>query len=509
MITGEIRNKIDALWDTFAAGGLTNPLEVIEQITYLMFIHDLDDADNIHIKESTMLGIPYDSIFEGEVNVGDKTIDGKQLKWSVFRDFPAEKMFSLMNDYVFPFIKNLHDDKDSAYSKYMGDAIFKLPTAGLLSKVVDSLDDIYKTMDDLQSQEQENNHRADVRGDVYEYLLRKLENAGRNGQFRTPRHIIKMMVELMDPSPDDTIADPACGTSGFLVSAAEYLKDNKENEVLLNPTNKEHYMNDMFTGYDMDRTMLRIGAMNMMTHGITNPHIEYRDSLSDQNPDTEKYSLILANPPFKGSLDADTVSADLLKVCKTKKTELLFLALFLRMLKIGGRCACIVPDGVLFGSSKAHKEIRKKLVEDNRLEAVISMPSGVFKPYAGVSTAVLIFTKTGGHGGTDKVWFYDMSADGLSLDDKRTPVEENDIPDIIERFKNMDNEVGRKRTDKSFLVDKAEIADNNYDLSINRYKEIEYVPVEYPPTEEILAEIMKLDAEATKDLQELKNMLGK
>lgn len=276
MITGEIRNKIDALWDTFAAGGLTNPLEVIEQITYLMFIHDLDDADNIHIKESTMLGIPYDSIFEGEVNVGDKTIDGKQLKWSVFRDFPAEKMFSLMNDYVFPFIKNLHDDKDSAYSKYMGDAIFKLPTAGLLSKVVDSLDDIYKTMDDLQSQEQENNHRADVRGDVYEYLLRKLENAGRNGQFRTPRHIIKMMVELMDPSPDDTIADPACGTSGFLVSAAEYLKDNKENEVLLNPTNREHYMNDMFTGYDMDRTMLRIGAMNMMTHGITNPHIEYR-----------------------------------------------------------------------------------------------------------------------------------------------------------------------------------------------------------------------------------------
>lgn len=260
MITGEIRNKIDALWDTFAAGGLTNPLEVIEQITYLMFIHDLDDADNIHIKESTMLGIPYDSIFEGEVNVGDKTIDGKQLKWSVFRDFPAEKMFSLMNDYVFPFIKNLHDDKDSAYSKYMGDAIFKLPTAGLLSKVVDSLDDIYKTMDDLQSQEQENNHRADVRGDVYEYLLRKLENAGRNGQFRTPRHIIKMMVELMDPSPDDTIADPACGTSGFLVSAAEYLKDNKENEVLLNPTNREHYMNDMFTGYDMDRTMLRFGS---------------------------------------------------------------------------------------------------------------------------------------------------------------------------------------------------------------------------------------------------------
>ena len=352
--------------------------------------------------------------------------------------------------------------------------------------------------------------KSDVQGDLYEYLLSKLSTAGRNGQFRTPRHIIKMMVELMDPTPDDKIADPACGTSGFLVTAAEYLKNDREKEkaIFYSKEKKAYYKSSMFTGYDMDRTMLRIGAMNMMTHGITDPNIQYKDSLSDQNIDADEYSLVLANPPFKGSLDYDTVSDSLLKVCKTKKTELLFLTLFLRMLKIGGRCACIVPDGVLFGSSRAHKAIRKQLVEGNRLEAVISMPSGVFKPYAGVSTAVLIFTKTN-HGGTDKVWFYDMTADGYSLDDKRTKVDKDDIPDIINRFKNLDKEKDRKRTDKSFFVDKKEIVDNDYDLSINRYKEIKYVPVKYPPTKDILAEIMKLDEEASKDLQELKNMLEK
>lgn len=317
-----------------------------------------------------------------------------------------------------------------------------------------------------------------------------------------------MMVELMDPGADEMICDPACGTSGFLVTAAEYLRETRKKEIFFDREKRDHYMNEMFTGYDMDRTMLRIGAMNMMTHGIDNPCIEYRDSLSDQNTDAEKYSLILANPPFKGSLDADVVAGDLLKVCKTKKTELLFLALFLRMLKVGGRCACIVPDGVLFGSSKAHKNIRKEIVEENRLEAVISMPSGVFKPYAGVSTAILIFTKTG-HGGTDKVWFYDMEADGRSLDDKRTPVDENDIPDIIHRFKNLEQEQERSKTDKSFFVEKEEIVSNDYDLSINKYKEVEYIPVEYPPTEEIMAEIMKLDEQATKELLELKEMLKK
>ena len=499
MITGELKNKIDGLWDVFAAGGLVNPLEVIEQITYLMFIRDLDDVDNKREKESAMLGLSYHSIFEGKVKIGDRSIEGIQLKWSVFHDFPAGRMYTVMQEWVFPFIKNLHSDKNSAYSKYMDDAIFKLPTPLLLSKVVDSLDEIYDIMNATQS--------LDVRGDVYEYLLNKIASAGRNGQFRTPRHIIRMMVEMVDPKSDDVICDPACGTSGFLVSAAEYLRETKKEEIFFDKDKKEHYMNSMFNGFDMDRTMLRIGAMNMMTHGIDNPFIEYRDSLSDQNADHDKYSLILANPPFKGSLDADAGSGDLLKVCKTKKTELLFLALFLRMLKVGGRCACIVPDGVLFGSSKAHKDIRKQIVEENRLEAVISMPSGVFKPYAGVSTAILIFTKTG-HGGTDNVWFYDMTADGYSLDDKRTPVSENDIPDIIERFKNLDKETDRKRTDKSFMVPKQDIIDNDYDLSINKYKEVEYQKVEYPPTSEIMANIRQIEMEIGKEMDELEKLLG-
>lgn len=499
MVTGALKNKIDSMWDVFAAGGLSNPLEVIEQVTYLMFIHDLDSTDNTRAKESAMLGLPYQSIFAEKVQIGDRIIDGTQLKWSVFRDFPADRMYSVMQEWVFPFIKTLHGDKNSAYSKYMDDAIFKLPTPLMLSKVVDALDGIYDLMNEMQT--------ADIRGDVYEYLLEKIAKSGLNGQFRTPRHIIEMMVEMVDPSSDEVICDPACGTSGFLITAAEYLRKQKKEEILYNKEKKDHYMNHMFHGYDMDRTMLRIGAMNMMTHGIENPFIEYRDSLSDQNMDKDKYSLILANPPFKGSLDAESVSGDLLKVCKTKKTELLFLALFLRMLKVGGRCACIVPDGVLFGSSTAHKAIRKEIVENQRLEAVISMPSGVFKPYAGVSTAILIFTKTE-HGGTDHVWFYDMVADGFSLDDKRTPIAENDIPDIVERFRNRAKEMERKRTDKSFMVLKQEIVDNEYDLSINKYKQIEYVPVEYPPTSEIMANIREIEMEIGKEMDVLEKMLG-
>lgn len=499
MITGELKNKIDNLWDTFAAAGLTNPLEVIEQITYLMFIKDLDDIDNKKAKESAMLGIPFKSIFADEVVIGESKINGQQLKWSVFRDYPANKMYDIMLNWVFPFIKTLHADKNSAYSKYMNDAIFKLPTPLVLSKVIASLDDIYEKMDRL--------NETDIRGDVYEYLLSKISTAGRNGQFRTPRHIIRMMVELMDSKPTDTICDPASGTGGFLVNSSDYLREKYKNDILMNKNNRNHFMSQMFHGYDTDRTMLRICAMNMMTHGVEFPFIEYRDSLSDQNPDKDKYSLILANPPFKGSLDADSVSSDLLKVANTKKTELLFIALFIRMLQVGGRCACIVPDGVLFGSSNAHKAIRKTLIEENRLEAVISMPSGVFKPYAGVSTGILIFTKTG-HGGTDKVWFYDMKADGFSLDDKRSPIDENDIPDIIERFKNRDKELNRKRTEQSFFVDKAEIVNNDYDLSINKYKEVVYEKVEYPPTSEILADIEALNTEIDKNLDELKNLLG-
>ena len=498
MITGELRNKIDRLWETFWTGGITNPLDVVEQMTYLMFIHDLDETDNLRAKESAMLGLPHKSIFAGEVQVGDRTVAGEQLKWSRFHDFPAGQMYSVMQEWVFPFIKGLHTDKDSAYAKYMGDAIFKIPTPLMLEKIVTAMDEIYAQAEQL--------HDTDVRGDIYEYLLSKIATAGVNGQFRTPRHIIRMMVELTAPKADDVICDPACGTAGFLVAAGEYLKERRREEIFFNREKKDHYMNHMFHGFDMDRTMLRIGAMNMMTHGIDNPFIEYRDSLSDQNPDRDKYTLILANPPFKGSLDADIVSADLLKLCKTKKTELLFLALFLRMLKVGGRGAVIVPDGVLFGSSKAHRDIRRELVENHRLEAVISMPSGVFKPYAGVSTAVLVFTKTG-HGGTDQVWFYDMKADGFSLDDKRTEIADNDIPDIVARFHNREGERERRRTEQSFLVPKAEIVDNGYDLSINKYKKVEHVPVEYPPTGEILKELRDLEAEIQKGLDELEGMV--
>ena len=489
MLTGELKNKIDAIWEMFWTGGIVNPLDVVEQMTYLMFIHDLDETDAKKAKSSMMLELPYTSMFEGH----------DQYKWSVFRDLPAEKMYELMQTEIFPFIKNLHGGKDTTYSKYMADAIFKIPTPQLLSKIVDALDTLYVDM--------VKNIEADTKGDVYESLLAKLSTAGVNGQFRTPRHIIRMMVEMLDPKPDDTICDPACGTSGFLVAAGEYLKEKYNNEIFYNSERKDHYNNHMFFGYDMDRTMLRVGAMNMMTHGVDNPNIDYRDSLSDQNVDTGRYSVILANPPFKGSLDADTVSTDLLKVCKTKKTELLFLALFLRMLKVGGRCACIVPDGVLFGSSTAHMAIRKEIIDGNRLEAVISMPSGVFKPYAGVSTGILIFTKTG-HGGTDKVWFYDMTADGYSLDDKRTPVSENDIPDIIARFHNLDAEDGRERTDKSFFVPKQEIIDNDYDLSINKYKKTVYEAVEYPSTTELMTDLYELQMKISEGMDELNSLLG-
>ncbi len=484
MITGELKNKIDKLWEFFWTGGVTNPLDVIEQVTYLMFIRDLDDTDNARSQSSLMLGVEHTSIFGAAEQI---------YRWSVFRDLPAANMYEVIQTKVFPFIKELHDDKESTYSKYMADAIFKIPTPQLLEKIVTALDEI-----DWKNK--------DIRGDVYEYLLSKIATAGTNGQFRTPRHIIRMMVEMLEPKPTDTICDPSCGTSGFLVAAGEYLKETYFEEIFYNKKNKEHYNNAMFHGYDMDRTMLRIGAMNMMTHGVENPQIEYRDSLSDQNTDSDKYDLILANPPFKGSLDYDGVSANLLKVTKTKKTELLFVTLFLRMLKLGGRCASIVPDGVLFGSSNAHKEIRKEIIENHRLEAVISMPSGVFKPYAGVSTAVLIFTKTE-HGGTDQVWFYDMQADGFSLDDKRAAMEVNDIPDIIARFKAVDKETERKRTEKSFLVPKQEIVDNDYDLSINKYKKIDYIPEIYPSPEEIFKDLNELELKITSGLSELEDLL--
>jgi type I restriction enzyme M protein len=483
MITGELKNKVDKIWETFWTGGITNPLTVIEQFTYLLFIKSLDEAETQREQEAELLGIGFDRIFP---------VDKQHLRWSKFKNLEASQMYEIVSEEVFPFIKSLHGNKNSAYAKYMSDAIFMIPTPQMLAKIVDGIDKI-PTKD------------RDIQGDLYEYLLSKIATSGTNGQFRTPRHIIKMMIELVKPTPEDIIVDPAAGSAGFLVAAGEYLRKHRS-DLFLVQSLKEHFNNHMFYGFDMDRTMLRIGAMNMMLHGIENPNIEYRDSLSEQNKDKDKYTLVLANPPFKGSLDYDAVSNDLLKVVKTKKTELLFLALFLRILKTGGRCACIVPDGVLFGSSKAHKDIRKEIVENHKLEAIISMPSGVFKPYAGVSTAVMIFTKTG-VGGTDQVWFYDMKADGYSLDDKRTPIEENDIPDIIARFHNREAEKQRKRTEQSFFVPVEEIRENDYDLSINKYNEVEYEEVEYEPPGVILERVETLEKEIMQGLQELKEMI--
>lgn len=482
MITGELRNKIDRIWETFWTGGITNPLDVIEQFTYLLFIKQLDDVEITKEQEANFLGVSYESMFPE---------DCQDYRWSRFKNLgSAEEMYDIVANKVFPYIKNLHQDGDSAYARYMGDAIFKIPTAAMLSKIVDGIDRL-----ELGDE--------DSKGDLYEYLLSKVATAGTNGQFRTPRHIIKMMVALMKPTPEDIIIDPAMGSAGFLIEAQQYLREHHE-ELFLNKDLREHFNNTMFYGNDMDQTMLRIGAMNMLLHGVENPNISYRDSLSEQNTDEEKYSLVLANPPFKGSLDYEAVSADLLKVTKTKKTELLFLALFLRILKKGGRAAVIVPDGVLFGGSNAHKQIRKELINHNKLEAVISMPSGVFKPYAGVSTAILIFTKTGT---TQNVWFYDMKADGYSLDDKRQEIADNDIPDIIERFQHLDQEMKRKRTEQSFFVPVEEIQKNEYDLSINKYKEVIYEKVEYEPTDVIIGKIDALEADIQKEMSELKKLL--
>ena len=485
MITGELKNKIDKIWETFWTGGITNPLDVIEQFTYLLFIKQLDDVETTKENEANFLNVPFESMFPG---------DCQNYRWSKFKNLgSADEMYDVVANGVFPFIKNLHQDGDSAYARYMGDAIFKVPTAAMLTKIVDGIDQL-----ELGDE--------DTKGDLYEYLLSKVATAGTNGQFRTPRHIIEMMVELTKPQPDDLIIDPAMGSAGFLIAAQTYLRNNHA-DMFLDAKKRDHFNNDMFYGNDMDRTMLRIGAMNMLLHGVENPNISYRDSLSEQNTDVEKYSLVLANPPFKGSLDYEAVSADLLKVTKTKKTELLFLALFLRILKKGGRAAVIVPDGVLFGSSKAHKQIRKEIIENNKLDAVISMPSGVFKPYAGVSTAILIFRKTG-TGGTDNVWFYDMKADGYSLDDKRQEIQDNDIPDIIERFNNMESEKDRKRTEQSFFVPVDEIISNDYDLSINKYKEVVYEKVEYEPTDVIIGKIESIENEIQTELAELKKLLN-
>jgi len=512
MITGEIRNKIDKIWTDIWAGGITNPLTVIEQLSYLMFIRSLDEKE-IQLERIANLS----GRTEERKRIFPRSEIGQSMRWSRFKDKDPREIFRLISQYVFPAVKKMKyerlpdfdengnlieipdhggndSDKQIAFTRYMDNAIFSIPTPQVLQRIITGLEDLYEH--DIRD--------LDMQGDLYEYMLGKLSTAGQNGQFRTPKHIREMMVELIAPTPDDLICDPACGTAGFLVSAAEYIRGHYGDR--MTEEQWSSFASKTFTGYDTDQTMLRISAMNLMLHSITDPDIAYKDSVSKQNTVKGQYTVCLANPPFKGTIDAESISDDLQAVTHTKKTELLFVALFLRMLQKGGRCACIVPDGVLFGGSNAHKSIRRELVENHHLKAVISMPSGVFKPYAGVSTAVLFFVKTGA-GGTDQVWFYDMKADGFSLDDKRQEIAENDVPDVIRRFNDLKAEKKRTRKDQSFFVPKQEIVDNDYDLSINKYKETEYVAVEYPPTKELLTDLNGLYKELGSALTDLKGML--
>ena len=496
MITGEIKAKVDRIWDTMWSGGISNPLSVIEQLTYLLFIKRLDELHTLKERKAARIGKPVE---EPVFAPGQD-----HLRWSRFKETAPETMFATVRDEVFPFIKGLGrngnggdgDPDDSTYTRHMKDALFMIPAPRVLANVVDQLDTI-----DMAD--------TDTKGDLYEYMLGKIASAGQNGQFRTPRHIIKLMVEMTAPTPRDVICDPACGTAGFLIAASEYLVRHHSEAIYRDEAARRRYNEGTFHGYDFDSTMLRIGSMNMLLHGVENPDIRYRDSLAQADDDeAEKYSLILANPPFAGSLDYESTARDLLQIVKTKKTELLFMALFLRLLQPGGRAAVIVPDGVLFGSSKAHKALRRMLVEEQKLDAIISMPSGVFKPYAGVSTAIVLFTRTNS-GGTDQVWFYDMRADGFSLDDKRSPQPEtSDLPDILARWQNRAAETERQRTDQSFLVPGAEIVGNDYDLSINRYKEVAYEAVEHDSPRVILARLARLEEEIAAGRKELEGLLG-
>ncbi|WP_031425530.1 class I SAM-dependent DNA methyltransferase [Flavimarina sp. Hel_I_48] len=516
MITGDLKNQVDKIWNDFWTGGVSNPLTVIEQFTYLIFLKRLDDKQLKMEEEENLMGIAIETPIY--------TKKQKGLRWSQFKDKDPEVMFELFTRLqeelggitVFDFMKNVGKE-GGIFSDYMKGATFMIPTAQVLDKVVQKIDKL-----PLDSR--------DTKGDIYEYMLSKLSIAGKAGQFRTPKHIIRMMVQLMDPKKDDIISDPACGTAGFLVSAGEYLYE-KHHEWFTEEAFRNHYDTKMFNGTEFDASMLRIAAMNLQLHGVENPSLVGKDALSKSNGDIDDaYTLILANPPFKGSLDYDTVESSLLKTTKTKKTEILFLSLMLRMLKTGGRAAVIVPDGVLFGSSGAHKAIREELVEKHQLQGVISLPSGVFKPYAGVSTAILIFTKTNS-GGTDKVWFYDMKADGYSLDDKRNALideelleksfsdpeealeevkDKCDIPEVLLDWKKLANGTGdfSDRTSQSFLVPKSEIKVNGYDLSINKYKEIVYEEVDYKKPLELIASIKELDAQRQKALLNLEKLLS-
>ena len=511
MLTGELRNQVDRLWDAFWSGGISNPLEVIEQITYLIFLRRLDQLQDLEELKAQRLKKPVERrIFpEGK---DPKKLPYEELRWSRFKNLEPREMYRIVDEHAFPFLQRLGGDK-SNYAQHMEDARFTVPTPALLARVVDLIDQL--PMDD-----------RDPKRDLYEYMLSKIATAGQNGQFRTPRHIIRLMVEMVQPKPTDIVCDPACGTCGFLVAVGEYLRE-RHPEALRDRKLSDHFHHHLFHGFDFDNTMLRIGSMNMLLHGVENPEVVYRDSLAqDHAGEEEKYTLVLANPPFAGSLDYENTAKDLQQIIKTKKTELLFLALFLRLLKPGGRAAVIVPDGVLFGSSNAHRTLRRILVEDQKLEGIVSLPPGVFKPYAGVSTAILLFSKTNS-GGTDQVWFYDCEADGWSLDDKRSallaeeklgPVPKtalrpeehgkNNLPDILARWhQRSTSEPGRQRTAQSFCVPKSDIVGNDYDLSLNRYKETEYAEITHRSPKEILAELVRLEDEIRQGVRDLEGML--
>lgn len=498
MITGEIKLQIDRIWDVFWTSGMTNPMNILEQMTYLFFMKMLDDKQRQEEANAALWGNQLqDPVFaQGNWHnpETERDVPYKELRWSEFKNTGSENMFRMVKDNVFVFIKSIGSQGGNAYSRFMKDANFLIPNARTLQRLVDGIDAL------------DMNNR-DTMGDVYEYILGKMASSGTNGQFRTPRHIINMMVNLAKPTISDRVCDPAMGSAGFIVESAKYVAENYRTE-LMRPENLKYYRSQMFNGFDTDQTMLRIGAMNMMLHGVDAPNIKWQDSLSNDNTDANRYSLILANPPFAGSLDKETISKSLLQIANTTKTELLFLALFLRTLDLGGRCASIVPDGVLFSSSKAHKTIRKELVENQRLHAVISMPSGVFQPYSGVSTAILIFTKTNTPNSTDKVWFYEMRADGYTLDQKRTECTENDIPDLIARWNNLVGEESRTRKEQSFLVPIEDIRANDYDLSFSKYREIERVVVEHEAPEVILSRIEALENDIQAALTNLKDIIG-
>lgn len=503
MITGATKNKVDAIWQKMWEGGITNPLEVISQLTYLMFMRSLDERELETERMEQIIGTPQKHIFPITYrNAYGVEIDGQELRWSRFKDKPAEEMYRIVDQFAFPFIKEMGDS--SAFAKAMEGATFGFPAGktSLLERAVDGIEELLAGYDD---------NIGDL-GDLYEYMLSKLSTAGANGQFRTPQHIRNMMVAMVDPKPGELICDPACGTAGFLISSAEHIRNEYEKDMSTADWDcfaGAHDAQPQFSGFEMDQTMLRISAMNLMLHGVEEPDVRYMDSISKNNTVRGKYDVVLANPPFTGSVDVEDIDKSLRAIVNSKQTELLFVALFLRMLKIGGRAACIVPNGVLFRTnSKAYTQLRKELVENQKLEAIIYMPSGVFKPYSGVSTAVLVFTKTDA-GGTDNVWLYNMEGDGYTLDDKRDEdVEHNDVPDILERWANLDAEAKRERTEKSFLVPKQEIVDNDYDFSFNKYTKTEYEHIEYPPTSEILADLEELNAQMTIGLAELKKMLG-